>query len=58
LTGKSNARRYHIENVKAALIAPGEWVLVRNGDFVYIPLPGELSAKRKFVAPDQRNGSH
>ena len=45
------ARRYHIENVKAALDAPGEWFLDRNGDLFYIPLPGEDPAKAEVVAP-------
>ena len=46
-----NARRYHIENIKAALDAPGEWFLDRNGDLFYIPLPGEDPAKAEVVAP-------
>lgn len=44
-------QRYHIENVKAALDAPGEWFLDRNGDLFYIPLPGEDMAKAEVVAP-------
>ncbi len=45
------SQRYHIENVKAALDAPGEWFLDRNGDLFYIPLPGEDPAKAEVVAP-------
>jgi hypothetical protein len=44
-------QRYHIENVKAALDAPGEWFLDRNGDLFYIPLPGEDPANAEVVAP-------
>ena len=44
-------QRYHIENVKAALDAPGEWFLDRNGDLFYIPLPGEDLPKAEVVAP-------
>ena len=44
-------QRYHIENIKAALDAPGEWFLDRGGDLFYIPLPGEDMAKAEVVAP-------
>jgi hypothetical protein len=44
-------QRYHIENVKAALDAPGEWFLDRNGDLFYVPLPGEDLPKAEVVAP-------
>jgi len=44
-------QRYHIENYKAALNAPGEWFLDRNGTLSYIPLPGEDVTKLEFVAP-------
>ena len=44
-------QRYHIENFKAALDAPGEWFLDRGGDLFYIPLPGEDPAKAEVVAP-------
>ena len=43
--------RFHIENVKAALDAPGEWFLDRSGDLFYIPLPGEDLAKAEVIAP-------
>ena len=44
-------QRYHIENIKAALDAPGEWFLDRDGDLFYIPLPGEDMTKAEVVAP-------
>ena len=44
-------QRYHIENVKSALDAPGEWFLDRSGDLFYIPLPGEDMTKVEVVAP-------
>lgn len=44
-------QRYHIENIKAALDAPGEWFLDRNGDLFYSPLPGEDMTKAEVVAP-------
>ena len=44
-------QRYHIENVKSALDAPGEWFLDRSGDLFYIPLPGEDMTKAEVVAP-------
>jgi hypothetical protein len=43
--------RYTIENIKAALDAPGEWFLDRSGDLFYIPLPGEDMTKAEVVAP-------
>jgi hypothetical protein len=45
------SQRYHIENIKAALDAPGEWFLDRNGDLFYMPLPGEDPATTEVVAP-------
>jgi parallel beta-helix repeat protein len=44
-------QRYHIENVKAALDAPGEWFVDRGGDLFYIPLPGENPATAEVIAP-------
>ncbi len=46
--------RYHIENVKAALDAPGEWFLDRGGDLFYIPRPGEDMRKAEVIAPSVR----
>jgi len=43
--------RYHIENLKAALDAAGEWFLDRSGDLFYSPLPGEDVAKAEVVVP-------
>jgi hypothetical protein len=54
--GDSNGKRYHIENIKAALDAPGEWFLDRGGDLFYIPLPGEDLAKAEVVAPVLASG--
>ncbi len=44
-------QRYHIENVREALDAPGEWFLDRNGTLSYIPLPGETMARAEVFAP-------
>jgi hypothetical protein len=44
-------QRYHIENFKAALDAPGEWFLDRGGDLFYVPLPGDDVAKAEVIAP-------
>ncbi|MDD4591323.1 MAG: right-handed parallel beta-helix repeat-containing protein [Parabacteroides sp.] len=33
--------RYVLENLPAALDAPGEWFLQRDGNLYYIPMPGE-----------------
>jgi hypothetical protein len=43
--------RFHLENFKAALDAPGEWFLARNGTLYYKPLPGENISKAHVVAP-------
>ncbi len=43
--------RFHLENFKAALDAPGEWFLARNGTLYYKPLPGENMSKAHVVAP-------
>jgi len=43
--------RFHLENFKAALDAPGEWFLARNGTLYYKPLPGEDMSKAHVVAP-------
>ncbi len=44
-------QRYHLENFKAALDAPGEWFLDRDGTLSYMPLPGEEADKADVVAP-------
>ena len=43
--------RYHLENFKAALDAPGEWFLSRDGKLYYRPRPGEDMSKAEVVAP-------
>jgi len=43
--------RFHLENFKAALDAPGEWFLARNGILYYKPLPDEDMTKADVVAP-------
>jgi len=43
--------RFHVENYRAALDAPGEWFLSRSGELLYSPLPGEDLAKAEVVAP-------
>ncbi|MGD0093074.1 MAG: right-handed parallel beta-helix repeat-containing protein, partial [Planctomycetota bacterium] len=40
-----------LENFKAALDAPGEWFLSRDGTLYYKPLPGEDLAKVEAIAP-------
>ena len=44
-------QRYHLENFKEALDAPGEWFLDRDGTLYYRPLPGEDPATAEVVAP-------
>ena len=41
--------RFHLENFKTALDAPGEWFLDRNGLLTYIQRPGE--SVKQVVAP-------
>jgi hypothetical protein len=43
--------RYHIENFRAALDAPGEWFLDRDGTLAYLPRPGEDMATAEVFAP-------
>jgi hypothetical protein len=43
--------RFHLENFKAALNAPGEWFLARNGTLYYKSLPDEDMTKAEVVAP-------
>lgn len=45
------SQRYHLENFRAALDAPGEWFLDRGGTLWYWPLPGEDMTKAQVVAP-------
>jgi hypothetical protein len=47
----SRAQRYHVENFRAALDAPGEWFLDRSGKLFYYPLPGEDLHRAQVVAP-------
>ncbi len=42
---------FRLENFKAALDAPGEWFLARDGTLFYKPLPGEDMATASIVAP-------
>ncbi|HEY7115778.1 MAG TPA: right-handed parallel beta-helix repeat-containing protein, partial [Tepidisphaeraceae bacterium] len=44
-------QRYHLENFKEALDAPGEWFLDRDGTLFYKPLPGEDPATAEVIAP-------
>ncbi len=44
-------QRYHLENFKEALDAPGEWFLDRDGTLYYKPLPGEDMTKADVIAP-------
>jgi hypothetical protein len=43
--------RYRLENFKAALDAPGEWFLQRDGTLFYKPLPGQDMRTAKVYAP-------
>ena len=43
--------RYRLENYKAALDAPGEWFLDRDGTLYYKPLPGQDMRTAKVYAP-------
>jgi hypothetical protein len=45
------AQRYHLENFKEAVDAPGEWFLERDGTLYYKPLPGEDPATAEVIAP-------
>ncbi len=45
-------QRYHVENVREGLDAPGEWYLDRTtGRLEYIPRPGEDPARAEVFAP-------
>lgn len=43
--------RFVLENLEAALTAPGEWFIAPDGRFSYIPRPGEDPAKANVCAP-------
>ncbi len=43
--------RFYLENFRAALDAPGEWFLARDGRLLYQPRPGERLDQCEFVAP-------
>lgn len=43
--------RFFIEGMPAALDAPGEWLLSRDGLLRYRPMPGETAANIQAVAP-------
>ncbi len=45
-------QRYHVENVRAALDAPGEWYLdYRTGELTYLALPNEDLERAEVIAP-------
>ena len=44
-------KRYHLENYRAALDAPGEWFLARDGMLYYKPLAGEQIDSVEVIAP-------
>lgn len=44
-------QRYHLENFKGALDAPGEWFLDRKGWLFYRPLPGQKMQTAEVIAP-------
>jgi len=50
-SGWPSNTRFHLENFKTALDAPGEWFLSRDGTLYYKPLPGEDMTQAKVVAP-------
>lgn len=50
-SGWPKSTRFHLENYKTALDAPGEWFLARDGTLYYKPLPGEDISKAHVVAP-------
>ena len=50
-TWSGKTPRYHLENYRAALDAPGEWFLDRDGTLLYKPLDGEDMTRAEVVAP-------
>lgn len=51
LPTKDPSGRFFVENYRAALDAPGEWFLARDGSLFYFPLPGEDLPRAEVVAP-------
>ncbi len=49
--GNVGAPRYHLENYREALDAPGEWFLGRDGILLYKPLSGEKPQSAIVYAP-------
>jgi len=47
----SKGIRFHLENFRSALDAPGEWFVSRDGVLYYRPLPGENMLQAEVVAP-------
>ncbi|MBI4604693.1 MAG: right-handed parallel beta-helix repeat-containing protein [Planctomycetes bacterium] len=45
------SQRYHLEGLRDALDAPGEWHLDRDGTLLYRPLPGEEIGTAEVIAP-------
>ncbi|MCZ7586705.1 MAG: hypothetical protein M5R36_27090 [Deltaproteobacteria bacterium] len=50
-SGLAGNTRFHLENFGAALDAPGEWFLERDGTLSYMPLAGQDMRKVEVVAP-------
>ena len=48
---KDPSGRFYAENYRAALDAPGEWFLSRDGGLLYYPLPDEDMSQAEVVAP-------
>lgn len=46
-----NSQRYHVEGVESALDEPGEFLLKRSGECVYVPRKGETPENVRFFAP-------
>jgi len=50
-SGWPSNTRFHLENFKTALDAPGEWFLARDGMLYYKPRPGEDMTTAEVIAP-------
>jgi len=50
-SGWPSNTRFHLENFKTALDAPGEWFLARDGMLYYKPRPGEDMTTAEVAAP-------